>query len=94
MTQNLLPRAGSPGRVAACEILVPTAAIRNLIRENKLHQIYSQMQTGQGQHGMITFNQSLYQLLAKRFITVDEAFGRSPDPEELRAMISDGKGGR
>lgn len=92
VTQNLLPRAGSPGRAAACEVLIPTPAIRNLIRENKLHQIYSQMQTGQGRHGMITFNQALYQLLAKRLITMDEAFGRSPDPEELRSMISDASG--
>lgn len=92
MTQNLLPRAGSPGRVAAVEVLIPTPAIRNLIRENKLHQIYSQMQTGQGQHGMITFNQSLYQLLGKRLISMDDALGRSPDQSELRTMISEGKG--
>ncbi len=92
VTQNLLPRAGSPGRVAACEVLVPTPAIRNLIRENKLHQIYSQMQTGQGKHGMITFNQALFQLLSKRLINLEEAFGRSPDQEELRTMISESSG--
>ncbi len=94
VTQNLLPRAGNPGRVVACEVLLPTAAIRNLIRENKLHQVYSQMQTGQATHGMITFNQSLYQLLGKRLISVEEAFGRSPDPEELRTMIAEGQSGR
>jgi twitching motility protein PilT len=94
ITQNLLPRAGNPGRVVACEVLIPTAAIRNLIRENKIHQLYSQMQTGQGKHGMITFNQSLYGLLARRLITVDEAFGRSPDPEELRSMIAEGTIGK
>ncbi len=94
VTQNLLPKAGTPGRVVACEVLLPNAAIRNLIRENKLHQIYSQMQTGQGKHGMITFNQSLYHLLSKRLITLEEAFGRSPDPEELRTMVSDGNPSR
>ena len=67
---------------------------QSLIRENKLHQVYTQMQTGQGKHGMITFNQSLYELLGKRMITVEEAFGRSPDPDELRSMISDGQGSR
>lgn len=92
VTQNLLPRAGSPGRVAACEVLVPNQAIRNLIRENKLHQVYSQMQTGQGRHGMITFNQALFQLLSKRLITLEEAFGRSPDQDELRSMISESSG--
>lgn len=91
VTQNLLPRAGSPGRVAAIEVLIPTPAIRNLIRENKLHQIYSQMQTGQGKHGMITFNQSLYQLLGKRLISMDDALGRSPDQSELRTMLSEAK---
>ncbi len=94
VTQNLLPKAGNPGRVVACEVMVPNSAIRNLIRENKIHQLYSQMQTGQGKHGMITFNQSLYSLLARRLISVDEAFGRSPDPEELRSMIADGTIGK
>jgi twitching motility protein PilT len=93
VTQNLLPRAGNPGRVAACEVLIPTGAIRNLIRENKIHQIYSQMQTGQGKHGMMTFNQSLFSLLARRLITTEEAFGRSSDPDELRSMISESKMG-
>jgi twitching motility protein PilT len=92
VTQNLLPKAGTPGRVVACEVLVPNPAIRNLIRENKLHQIYSQMQTGQGKHGMITFNQALFGLLTKRLISLEEAFGRSPDQEELRTMISESSG--
>jgi twitching motility protein PilT len=94
VTQNLLPRTGSPGRVPAVEVLIPNVAIRNLIRENKTHQIYSQMQTGQDKHGMITFNQSLFQLLSKRLISIEEAFGRSPDQDELRSMISDVSGGR
>ncbi|MCK9464243.1 MAG: PilT/PilU family type 4a pilus ATPase, partial [Proteobacteria bacterium] len=88
MTQQLLPRAGGPGRVVACEVLIPNPAIRNLIREDKVHQLYSQMQVGQGKHGMITLNQSLYTLLQKRVITVEEAIGRSYDPDELRQMLS------
>jgi len=87
MTQLLLPRAGGPGRVVACEVLIPNPAIRNLIREDKVHQMYSQMQVGQGKHGMITLNQSMYALLQKRVITVEEALGRSYDPDELRQMI-------
>jgi len=88
MTQQLLPRAGGPGRVVACEVLIPNAAIRNLIREDKVHQMYSQMQVGQGKHGMITLNQSLYALLQRRLITLEEALGRSYDPDELRQMIA------
>jgi twitching motility protein PilT len=88
LTQQLLPRAGGPGRVVAAEVLIPNAAIRNLIREDKIHQIYSQMQVGQGKHGMITFNQSLFTLLQRRLITLDEALGRSGDPDELKQMIA------
>jgi len=90
LTQNLLPRAGSPGRVLAIEIMVPNAAIRNLIREDKVHQIYSQMQMGQTKFGMQTFNQSLAALFNRRLITVDEALGRSSDPDELRGMLTTG----
>ena len=75
----------------ACEIMVPTPGIRNLIRENKIHQLYSAMQSGQGKHGMQTFNQSLYQILQKRLVTVEEALGRSSDPDELRGMITEGQ---
>jgi twitching motility protein PilT len=88
MTQQLLPRATGPGRVVACELLIPNPAIRNLIREDKVHQMYSQMQVGQGKHGMITLNQSLFALLQKRVITLEEALGRSYDPDELRQMIA------
>jgi len=91
MSQQLLPRAGAPGRVMVAEVMVPNAAIRNLIREDKVHQIYSQMQVGQSQHGMITLNQALYELLSKRMITVDEALGRSNDSEELRQMVYQGE---
>jgi twitching motility protein PilT len=92
LTQNLLPRAGSPGRVLAIEVMVPNAAIRNLIREDKVHQIYSQMQMGQAKFGMQTFNQSLAALFNKRVITIDEALARSSDQDELRNMLASGTG--
>jgi twitching motility protein PilT len=87
ISQLLIPRAGGPGRVLAMEVLIPNAAVRNLIREDKIHQIYSQMQVGQVTHGMQTLNQSLYSLYARRMITLEEAMGRSTDQEELRTMI-------
>ena len=87
MSQLLLPRAGSAGRALALEVLMPNAAVRNLIREDKVHQIYSQMQIGQGKHGMQTMNQSLFSLLARRHITLEEAMGHSPDQEELKTML-------
>ena len=87
VSQLLIPRAGGPGRVLALEVMVPNAAIRNLIREDKVHQIYSQMQVGQLKHGMQTLNQSLYGLLSRRLIGLEEAMGRSSDPDELRNMI-------
>ncbi len=93
LNQLLIPRAGAPGRVLAMEVMVPNAAIRNLIREDKVHQIYSQMQVGQGKNGMQTMNQSLFSLYARRLITLDEAMGRSTDQDELRSMIET-KGGR
>ncbi len=91
MTQVLLPRASGPGRVLAMEVMVPNAAIRNLIREDKLHQIYSQMQVGQGSSGMQTMNQTLYGLVQKRMITLESAFEASSDTDELRSLI-DGRG--
>ncbi|MDP9001275.1 MAG: type IV pilus twitching motility protein PilT [Myxococcota bacterium] len=87
VSQQLLPRVGAPGRVLALEVLVPNQAIRNLIREDKVHQIYSQMQVGQDKHGMQTLNQSLYSLLQRRLISQEEAMGRSMEPEELRMMM-------
>lgn len=88
ISQILIPKMGSKGRVLALEIMVPNAAIRNLIREDKVHQIYSQMQIGQEKFGMQTMNQSLYTLFHKRMISLEEALGRSQDPEELKKMIS------
>jgi twitching motility protein PilT len=90
LTQNLLQKAGGPGRVLITEVMVPNAAIRNLIREDKVHQIYSQMQVGQAKFGMQTFNQSLAMAYAKRLITLDEALARSSDADELRNIIASG----
>jgi twitching motility protein PilT len=90
VSQQLLPRHNAPGRVMALEVLVPNAAIRNLIREDKVHQIYSQMQIGQAKFGMQTFNQSLLGLVQRRLISMEEAIGRSSDPDELRNMVGGG----
>ncbi len=90
VTQLLLPRAGAPGRVLALEVMVPNPAIKNLIREDKVHQIYSLMQTGQAGSGMQTLNQSLAQLFMRRLISYEEALGRSSDTEELRMLIEQG----
>ncbi|HYR28911.1 MAG TPA: type IV pilus twitching motility protein PilT [Thermoanaerobaculia bacterium] len=92
MCQTLLPKANGKGRVMAMEILVPNAAIRNLIREDKVHQIYSMMQTGQAKYGMQTFNQSLATLYFKKLITLQIALSRSSNPDELQEMISRGAG--
>jgi twitching motility protein PilT len=90
LTQNLLPRAGGPGRVLIIEVMVPNPAIRNLIREDKIHQVYSQMQVGQQKFGMQTFNQSLAIAFQKRLITLEEALGRSSDQDELKNILSSG----
>jgi twitching motility protein PilT len=90
--QSLLPRAGAPGRVVALEILVPTPAIRNLIREDKIHQIYSSMQSGQEKVGMQTFNQALATLYLQRKISMNTALGASSLKDELTEMISRGVG--
>jgi twitching motility protein PilT len=87
ISQQLIPRLGAPGRVMALEVMLPNAAIRNLIREDKVHQIYSQMQVGQEKHGMQTLNQSLFSLYARRLISLEEAMGRSLEPDELRMMV-------
>ena len=71
----------------ALEVMVPNAAIRNLIREDKIHQIYSQMQVGQDKYGMQTLNQSLFSLYQRRLISLEEAMGRAVEPEELRMMM-------
>ncbi|MET0752688.1 MAG: type IV pilus twitching motility protein PilT [Pyrinomonadaceae bacterium] len=92
LCQSLLPKATNDGRVMALEILVPNSAIRNLIREDKIHQIYSMMQTGQDKFGMQTFNQALATLYAKRQITLEVAMQRSSNADELRDLIERGAG--
>jgi len=87
MCQALLPKIGG-GRVMAMEILVPNAAIRNLIREDKIHQIYSSMQSGQDKYGMQTFNQALCTLYLQRQITLEMALQRSSNADELQEMIN------
>ncbi len=92
ISQTLIPRASGRGRVLGIEIMIPNAAIRNLIREDKIHQIYSQMQMGQAKFGMQTMNQSLASLYLRRLITYEEAMNRSGDQEELRNLINSGGG--
>ncbi len=87
LTQALLPRADGRGRVLAMEILIPNPAIRNLIRENKVHQIYSSMQLGQEKFGMQTFNQSLSELYFKGLISFETALGVTSFPEELTDIV-------
>jgi twitching motility protein PilT len=90
LCQALLPRASGSGRAMAMEVLIPNAAIRNLIREDKIHQIYSAMQTGQEKFGMQTFNQSLASLYHTKQISLQTALSRSSNPEELQDMINRG----
>ena len=93
LCQALLPTKTGQGRSLAMEVLVPNPAIRNLIREDKVHQIYSSMQTGQLKYGMQTFNQSLSALYFADAITLEAAMGRSSLPEELHEMIQRGAAG-
>ena len=88
LCQALLPKAGGQGRAMAMEVLVPNPAIRNLIREDKIHQIYSSMQSGQDKYGMQTFNQSLATLYMQKAITIETALLRSSNPDELQEMIN------
>src|SRR6187402_1222290 len=92
MCQSLLPKSAGDGRCMALEILVPNAAIRNLIREDKIHQIYSMMQTGQDKFGMQTFNQALATLYHKKTITLEAAMQRSANADELKELIERGSG--
>jgi twitching motility protein PilT len=90
--QALLPKADGQGRVASLEILIPTPAIRNLIRDDKVHQIYGAMQTGQEKLGMQTANQSLASLYMKKLITLEMAMNASSNRDELQDMINRGVG--
>ena len=90
LCQALMPRIDGRGRVMVMEILIPNVAIRNLIREDKIHQVYSAMQSGMSQTGMQTFNQSLSAMYASKQITLESAMLRSSNPDELQDMISRG----
>ncbi len=78
----------------ALEMMIPNPAIRNLIREGKTHQIYSQMQIGQGKYNMLTMNQSLASLVNQRKITLEDAMLKSADQEELRTILTNKSQGR
>src|SRR5437899_3996748 len=92
LCQTLLPKADGRGRALAMEILIPNSAIRNLIREDQVHQIYSMMHTGQESHGRQTFYQSLATLFHKRLITRELAMQRTSNANELRDLIDRGAG--
>jgi twitching motility protein PilT len=87
MSQHLLKRKDDSGRVMALETMIPTPAIKNLIRENKIHQIKSSMATGQDKHQMVTMNQSLARLVATGVVNRDEAERRSPDLEDFKSLV-------
>lgn len=86
-SQILIPRLDGTGRVLAVEVLAPTPAVRTLIRDDKVHQIYSVMQTGQAKHGMQTMNQALVDLVRRGHVSAAEALARSSYPDELSGMI-------
>jgi twitching motility protein PilT len=88
VTQTLLPKAKGRGRVVACEILVATAAIRSVIRDAKVQQIYGLMQAGK-KHGMQTLNDAFYQLILQSEIKLDEALRSSSDPNELLRLAGE-----
>lgn len=88
LCQTLIPKIGG-GRVLAVEVLVPTPAIRNLIREDKAHQIYSQQQIGQEKWKMQTLNQSLTDLYLRKLISYEDAIGKSQEPEEIKRLITE-----
>ena len=92
LCQTLVPKANGQGRVCALEIMVPTPAIRNLIRDDKLHQVYSAMQAGQEKIGMQTMNQSLATLCMRRLITLSQALGHSSNRDELQDLVGRGAG--
>jgi twitching motility protein PilT len=94
LAQQLIPRMGGQGRALAVEVMIPNPAIRNLIREDKIQQIYSSMQVGQAKFGMQTMNQALLSLVDRHVITLESAMERSHNPEEFRQMLSTSGVGR
>jgi twitching motility protein PilT len=87
VSQQLIPRMGVAGRVVATEVMIPNAAIRNLIREDKVHQVYSQLQLGQEKHAMQTLNQSLYSLYSRGIIALEDAITRAVELDEFKMMV-------
>lgn len=88
ITQQLIPKARGKGRAMVCEVMVCTPAIRAMIRDDKIHQVYGVMQAGQ-KYGMQTMNQGLFNACIKNDITQEEALRRSANPEELRTMLGE-----
>jgi twitching motility protein PilT len=86
LSQQLIPKANGPGRVLATEALITTSAIRSMIRDSKIHQVYSVMQTSK-KEGMKTMNQALYELYHRKLITYEDAFDRTSDPEDLARLF-------
>ncbi|MCM8760877.1 MAG: type IV pilus twitching motility protein PilT [Candidatus Omnitrophica bacterium] len=86
LSQQLIPKVKGPGRVLATEVLIVTPAVRSMIREAKIHQIYSVMQTSK-REGMKTMNQALYELYQKRLISYEDAFDRTSDPDDLARLF-------
>ena len=87
LSQQLLPRRDGKGRCLGVEVMIPNPAIRNLIREEKVHQLYSQMQVGQSKFGMQTMSQSLVGLVQRNLVTPEEALGHATEPDEVRQML-------
>ena len=94
ISQQLIPRKDGRGRVLAAEVMIPNAAIRNLIREEKIHQVYSQMQVGQARYGMQTMSQALIALVQRGLITAEEALGHATELEEMKVMLGQARVGR
>jgi len=94
ISQQLIPRRDGRGRVMAAEVMIPNPAIRNLIREEKVHQLYSQMQVGQSKFGMQTMSQSLIALVQRNLISPEEAIGHATELEEVRSMLGQPRIGR
>ncbi|MGC1977720.1 MAG: type IV pili twitching motility protein PilT, partial [Candidatus Sulfotelmatobacter sp.] len=90
MCQSLVPTPSGKGRAMIMEILIPNPAVRNLIREDKIHQVYSAMQSGQDKFGMQTFNQALATAYFQKQVTLEVALARSSNQEELQEMINRG----
>jgi twitching motility protein PilT len=89
LSQQLLPKANGAGLALSLEVMIPNSAIRNLIREDKIHQIYGQMQVGQLKFGMQTMNQSMLTIYERGLVTLNDAMARSPNLEEFRSMLGE-----